>query len=172
MDDSSHETKLSLSGSHKGLVVKSKLWIENEKGEVVFGEGRSQILEAIEKHGSIHAVAQELQMSYRAVWGKIQKVEKRLGQPLLLRKTGGVGGGGSVLTPFARQIVDLYRRLKVQRETAMDGLFEDSPPSGKPSGKKNIMVEKEKSSCAWVQRRQPILLPALTFISRRLPQRE
>ena len=50
------------------LVVKSKIWIEDEKREVVFGSGRLRILDAIEKHGSILAAAKELGMSYRAVW--------------------------------------------------------------------------------------------------------
>ena len=64
-------------------------------------------------------------MSCRAVWGKIQAAERRLGQPLLLRKTGGVKGGGAELTHFARQIVERYRKLKALTETAMDTFFED-----------------------------------------------
>jgi molybdate transport system regulatory protein len=122
---SKNEMKLSSGRSPKDLVAKSKLWIENENGEVVFGEGRSRILEAIEKHGSMNAAAQELQMSFRAVWGKIRATERRLGQPLLLRKTRGIRGGGSELTPFARQIVERYRKLKNLTETTIDTLFED-----------------------------------------------
>ncbi len=144
MDNSLDEMKHSLGGSLKGLVAKSKLWLENEKGEVVFGEGRLRILDAIEKHGSIHEAAQELHMSYRAVWEKIRKAEGRLGRPLLLRKTGGIKGGGSVLTPFARQIIDLYNRLKMQRETAMDRFFGDFSASGKSGGTDDIMVQKEE----------------------------
>jgi molybdate transport system regulatory protein len=144
LDNSSDRTELSLGGRLKGLVAKSKLWIENENGEVVFGEGRSRILEAIEKQGSINAAALELHMSYRAVWGKIQKAESRLGQPLLLRKTGGIYGGGSELTPFARQIVELYRGLKVGRETALERLSEDFSASGKSGGRGDIMSEKEE----------------------------
>ncbi len=125
MSVSSNETTLSSAQSRKRLAAKSKLWIENEKGEAVFGEGPLRILEAIEKHGSIHAAAHELQMSYRAVWGKIQRTERRLGQPLLLRKTGGIKGGGSQLTPFAKQIIKRYRKLKKQAETAMTRFFDD-----------------------------------------------
>lgn len=52
----------------KGLAVKSKIWIEDESGQVVFGAGRLYILQSVLRTGSIHAAAQELHMSYRAVW--------------------------------------------------------------------------------------------------------
>ena len=71
------------------LVVKSKIWIEDEQGDVVFGSGRLHILGAIEERGSILAAAKELGMSYRAVWGKIKATEQRLRQPLLTKRTGG-----------------------------------------------------------------------------------
>jgi molybdate transport system regulatory protein len=134
MDNASNETKPLSGRRSKGLVAKSKMWIEDENGEAVFGEGRLRILEAIEKHGSIHAAAQELQMSYRALWGKIQTTERRLGQSLLERKTGGVKGGGSALTPFAKQIIERFKKFKSLTETAMDGFFEDFFPSDKSSG--------------------------------------
>ncbi len=134
MDKPSNVTRLSSGRGPKGLVAKSKLWIEDENGEAVFGEGRLRILEAIEKHGSIHAASKELQMSYRALWGKIQTTERRLGQSLLQRQTGGIKGGGSVLTPFAKQIIERFKKMKGLTEKALDGFFEDffvSDKSGK-----------------------------------------
>ncbi|HIJ68382.1 MAG TPA: LysR family transcriptional regulator [Deltaproteobacteria bacterium] len=107
------------------LSVKSKIWIENENGQVVFGTGRLYILQAISRHGSIHAAAQELQMSYRAVWGKIRATEKRLGHDLLDRKTGGVRGGGSKLTPLARQIIERFEKLNDLTKASADELFRD-----------------------------------------------
>jgi molybdate transport repressor ModE-like protein len=44
---------------------------------------------------------------------------------LLQRKTGGIKGGGSVLTPFAQQIIKRFKKLKGLTEKAMDGFFED-----------------------------------------------
>ena len=107
------------------LSVKSKIWIENENGQVVFGTGRLYILQAVSRHGSIHAAAQELQMSYRAVWGKIRATEKRLGRDLLDRKTGGVRGGGSKLTPFAKQILERFAKLNDLTKASADELFRD-----------------------------------------------
>ena len=109
----------------KGLAVKSKIWIEDESGQVVFGAGRLYILQSVTKTGSIHAAAQELHMSYRAVWGKLRATEKRLGQPLLDRKTGGPQGGGSNLTPFAKEILERFEKLQTLTRDSADELFRD-----------------------------------------------
>ncbi len=113
-----------------GLAVKSKIWIEDGNGGVVFGAGRLHILQAIARNGSINAAAAELQMSYRAVWGKIRATEKRLGKDLLHRKTGGIQGGGSVLTPFALEMIRRFDRLQTLTCDAADDLFRDLFSSG------------------------------------------
>ena len=106
------------------LVVKSKIWIEDEQGDVVFGSGRLHILSAVEKYGSILAAAKELGMSYRAVWGKIKATEQRLRQPLLTKRTGGARGGGSELTPFAKALLERFRHLDNLIRTTSDTLFQ------------------------------------------------
>ncbi len=105
------------------LVIKSKIWIEDHQGNVVFGTGRLLILSAVAKHGSILAAAKELSMSYRAVWGKIKATEDRLGQPLLKKRTGGVHGGGSELTPFGKALLDHFRHLEALTRASADTLF-------------------------------------------------
>lgn len=105
--------------------IKSKIWIEDENGKVVFGAGRLRILDAVERSGSIQAAAQELQMSYRAVWGKIKATEQRLGTPMLSRKAGGAEGGGSELTPIAKDLVARFRQLRDSTNSAADDLFMD-----------------------------------------------
>lgn len=106
------------------LTVKSKIWIEDEDGAVVFGGGRLRILSAIEEHGSILAAAKVLGMSYRAMWGKIKATEERLGQPLLVKRTGGAHGGGSEITSFAHALVERFRHLENLIRTTSDTLFE------------------------------------------------
>ena len=105
--------------------IKSKIWIEDENGKVVFGAGRLRILDSVERHGSIQAAAQELRMSYRAVWGKIKATEERLGTPMLSRKAGGAEGGGSLLTPLAKDLVARFRQLRDSTNNAADDLFRD-----------------------------------------------
>lgn len=111
--------------SPEKLTIRSKIWIADEKGNVVFGAGRLRILRAVEEHGSIHLAAKVLNMSYRAVWGKIKATEDRLGKPLLTRKVGGTKGGGSELTPLGKALVERFRHLQTLTETAADTLFQD-----------------------------------------------
>ncbi|MFO8084962.1 MAG: LysR family transcriptional regulator [Desulfobacterales bacterium] len=107
----------------KKMVIKSKIWIEDEKGAMIFGVGRLKILKAVKKHGSILAAAKSLQMSYRAAWGKIKTTEQRLGKPLLTRRVGGISGGGSELTPFAEALIKKFEWLQSFVEKEADVFF-------------------------------------------------
>jgi molybdate transport system regulatory protein len=112
------------------LAIKSKVWIEDEHGKVVFGSGRMRILELVERYGSMHAAAKELKMSYRAVWGKIKATEDRLGQALVRRKPDGARKGGSELTPFAGTMMEGFRQLQTLVEEEADHVFQDSFSTG------------------------------------------
>lgn len=102
------------------FVIRSKIWIEDAAGKVVFGLGRYRMLEAIERHGSLQTAARELKMSYRALWGRIKASEERMGKTLVKRQ-----GRGSQLTPFARQLMDRFRQLQNQVRQESDQVFTD-----------------------------------------------
>lgn len=106
------------------LRVKSKVWLEDQQGRIIFGLGRMRILSAIEKCGSLNAAAKDLKMSYRAVWGKIKVTEQALGKPLLVKSQGGSTGGGSTLTPYARTLMDRYLALSRIIDSQADDLFQ------------------------------------------------
>ena len=117
------------------LKIKSKFWIEDEKGKPVFGGGRRAILEEIDKRGSISAAAEALHMSYRAVWGRIKATEKRLGLKLVAASPGGGPKSGARLTPEARTLLERFAELSERGNQAADELFEDifpkqDPPAG------------------------------------------
>jgi molybdate transport system regulatory protein len=114
-----------MSKSSEGLTIKSKIWIEDANGAVVFGAGRLKILDEVERLGSLNSAAKALHMSYRAAWGKIRATEERLGLPLLTRRTGGSEGGGSELTPFGKAVVKRFRELQTTTEANADELFRD-----------------------------------------------
>lgn len=99
--------------------IRSKVWIEDDEGKVIFGLGRLKILEAIDRCGSLNAAAKELKMSYRGLWGKIKTTEEGLGEPLLIKNAGGAAGGGSRLTPLAKKLIDEFRKMHgyVNKET-------------------------------------------------------
>lgn len=108
----------------KSLHIRSKIWIEDDSGEVIFGLGRLRILDAVSRNGSLQGAAKELKMSYRAVWGRIKATEVRLGSELLIRSAGGSSGGGSHLTPFAQTLVKQFRKLHRHVNDKSDAAFE------------------------------------------------
>ena len=100
------------------FAIRSKIWLEDMDGNVVFGLGRYRILEMIARLGSMHAAAVQLQMSYRAVWMRIRTSEERIGKPLVVRK-----GKGSRLTTFAENLMKQFKRLQALVEAESDDVY-------------------------------------------------
>jgi molybdate transport system regulatory protein len=96
--------KESFSPREAFMEIKVKFWIEN-KGEVVLGGGKSALLLAVDRLGSIQRAAEEFGMSYRHAWGAIKKIEKRAGFKILDKKIGGRDGGAQ-LTPKGKAFVE------------------------------------------------------------------
>jgi molybdate transport system regulatory protein len=90
--------------------IKVKFWIEN-KGEVVLGGGKTALLLAIDRLGSIQRAAEEFGMSYRHAWGVIRKIEQRAGFKMVDTKLGGKDGGGAQLTPKGKAFVEMTDSL-------------------------------------------------------------
>jgi molybdate transport system regulatory protein len=117
------------------LAIRSKIWIE--RGDhVVLSEWRVGLLEAIEAHGSLSRAAESLNVPYRTAWERVKSMEAELGVRLLESESGGASGGGSRLTPEARDLCSRFRRVSngiqevVSRRFAAE--FADmrkSPPS-------------------------------------------
>ncbi len=60
------------------LKLKTSQWIVDENDRIIMGKGRMEILENIEKTGSINQAAKIMKMSYKGVWSKIKATEKHL----------------------------------------------------------------------------------------------
>jgi molybdate transport system regulatory protein len=92
------------------LEIRSKIWIER-RGEVVFSEWRVELLEAIEASGSLSRAAEALDIPYRTAWERVKATEGEVGFRLLDSESGGAHGGGSRLTPEARELCRRFRRV-------------------------------------------------------------
>jgi len=99
-----------------------KIWLEY-RGRA-FGDGPSRLLDGVERTGSLRKAATELGMSYNKAWRILHAAEQRLGFALLDRSVGGSLGGGSHLTPEARDLVGRYRALAVAADEALQRVFE------------------------------------------------
>lgn len=103
------------------MKIAYKVWIDNN-GKA-FGEGPYQVLKEIEKTGSLHQAAMNLNMSYRKAWLMLQGIEKRLGFSLLERKVGGLSGGGSHITPTGKIFMKSYEAFRKDVKTTLEKTF-------------------------------------------------
>ncbi|MDA8232584.1 MAG: LysR family transcriptional regulator [Magnetospirillum sp.] len=79
-----------------------------------FGPGKADLLEAIERHGSISGAARSLEMSYRRAWLLVDETNRAFRSPLVDASFGGSGGGGARLTDLGRQVVATYREMQAK----------------------------------------------------------
>lgn len=77
-----------------------------------FGPGVSELLDNIEKYGSVSAASQNMGLSYSKAWKIIRDSENGLGCTLVERTTGGKGGGKAFLTPKGKEINNLFKTLE------------------------------------------------------------
>jgi len=89
-----------------------KLWLETEDG-YVFGQGSFELLHGIQEKGTLKAISENLNMSYRHAWGIIKEIEEKLGKPIVVSHRGGkIGGGGAELTQTGKELLETYLKLK------------------------------------------------------------
>ena len=82
---------------------------------IAFGPGKADLLEALEKTGSITKSAAQMGMSYMRAWTLIRTMNQSFREPLVAAMRGGIrGGGGARLTPTGRQVLALYRGMESQ----------------------------------------------------------
>jgi molybdate transport system regulatory protein len=91
--------------------VTGTLWMECD-GERFLGPGRVELLEHIETTGSINKAAKEMGMSYKKAWQMINAINTQATKPFVITQSGGEKGGGSVVTPEAKEFVAYHRQLR------------------------------------------------------------
>jgi molybdate transport system regulatory protein len=75
------------------------------------GPGKVDLLEQIERTGSLSQAARQLQMSYRRAWVLLHSLNTSYREPVVITAKGGRGGGGATLTAFGHELVRVYRRF-------------------------------------------------------------
>ena len=101
------------------LKLKSSQWIVDEDDNAIIGKGRMEILDNIEKTGSINQTAKIMKMSYKAVWSKIKATEKHLNTVIVHTDR----REGSRLSTEGKELLEKYRLLKKECLSADDSIF-------------------------------------------------
>jgi len=103
------------------MKIAYKVWLDNN-GKA-FGDGPYELLRWVEKTNSLHRAAHQMGMAYSKAWRLIWAMEKRLGFVLLERKAGGLSGGGSQITPSAKELMEHYERFRKDVKKLMERTF-------------------------------------------------
>jgi molybdate transport system regulatory protein len=99
------------------------LWIEGD-GQRFFGSGPVELLELIEKTGSISKAAKEMGMSYKKAWEIVSRINGMTAGQFVITSVGGEDGGGSTISAEAKEMIAWYRELRerfrlfLERESA------------------------------------------------------
>lgn len=96
-----------------------RAYLLDDGGHRVFGPGPVELLERVGELGSLRAAAIEMGMAYTKATRIVRDAERAFGFPLTERTVGGSGGGGSSLTPAARDLIARYRAFERSSEQAL-----------------------------------------------------
>lgn len=75
------------------------------------GPGRADLMELIDRTGSISEAARRMGMSYKRAWGLVQALNDGFGGPLIETSRGGKEQGAS-LTTAGREVLERYRGMQ------------------------------------------------------------
>lgn len=91
------------------MQVRFNVYFCGDEGERFFGAGPCELLLAVEQLGSLRAAAQQMGMAYTKAFSMVKRAEKEFGFVMTRRTIGGKGGGGSTLTPQAKELLMRYQ---------------------------------------------------------------
>lgn len=92
---------------------------------MLFGKGKTEVLELIEQEGSIAKAAEKLGMNYKKAWTHVKILQKNLDDVLVESQKGGGEQGGSVLTPRADEFITSYKQLQKEIEEYANERFKE-----------------------------------------------
>ncbi|VCN18592.1 TOBE domain-containing protein [Burkholderia pseudomallei] len=105
--------------ARESLALSGELWL-HAGGQTLGGAARIALLAAIGETGSITRAAKAVGLSYKGAWDAIDTMNNLAGEPLVLRATGGKGGGGTMLTPRATALIAAFRAIEREHRRFID----------------------------------------------------
>lgn len=88
--------------------------------EPAMGPGKADLLEAIDRTGSISAAGRALGMSYRRTWLLVDSMNRCFVDRLVETQAGGGEGRGARLTDAGRDVLARYRALEARLAAAVE----------------------------------------------------
>ncbi|MEG6509384.1 LysR family transcriptional regulator [Methyloligella sp. 2.7D] len=98
---------------------------------LVLGPGKVDLLETIDRTGSISAAGREMGMSYRRAWLLVDALNHMFAEPLVVASPGGASGGGASVTDYGRAVAAAYRRAEDRTQAIIEEELGTLPQSAK-----------------------------------------
>jgi molybdate transport system regulatory protein len=90
--------------------IRIRCWIE-VNGLKFFGPGPAELLEGIQREGSIAQAAKEMGMSYKKAWDIIDRLNANSKTKFVRSFKGGDKGGRAEVTDHGKKMTARYRKL-------------------------------------------------------------
>lgn len=107
-----------------------RVFLYDGEGNKFFGEGPCRLLHAVEASGSLRAAAMSMGLAYSKALLMIHRAEGILGFSLTETTIGGRGGGGSRLTPEAKEFLRKYEAYRDACYQAGEQIYHEIFPEG------------------------------------------
>ncbi|RZH11672.1 winged helix-turn-helix domain-containing protein [Acinetobacter pittii] len=101
----------------KNLKLQIRIFLEQN---IAFGPGKADLLEAIERTGSISQAAKYMNMSYRRAWQLVDTMNQCFETALVETQTGGTHGGGAAVTALGQKVLQNYRQMEINARQALE----------------------------------------------------
>jgi molybdate transport system regulatory protein len=85
------------------------------------GPGKIELLEQIDRTGSISSAGRAMNMSYRRAWLPVDAMNRTFHAPVVATRFGGPSAGRAKLTPRGQEVMRIYQEIgQVARDAASD----------------------------------------------------
>ena len=105
--------------------VKTKTWLTNAQGEILFGKGKTELLECIDKTGSILQAAGVMGINYKKAWVHLSELQSNAGEELVVKRQGRSANSGTKLTPRAKELMKNFEILQKDIENYANKRFKE-----------------------------------------------
>lgn len=85
-----------------------------QNGKTILSPLYVSLLQEIEKSGSLRIATKRLGISYQHLWQLVKEINISAKEPLIIKKRGGVGGGGAILSQYGKILLNEYSIIEKQ----------------------------------------------------------
>lgn len=103
------------------MKLAATLTLRSDEKELVLDK-RIELIKQIDKTGSILQAAKNVPMSYKNAWDSVELMNNLSDEILVYSKAGGKAGGGTTLSEYGKNLVDLYDQIKEAQDAFLQTL--------------------------------------------------